>query len=378
MKLDVLHVLPSLDLGGAEHIAVQLLRQSDPRRFATGAACLGPEQHTPLAAQLACAGIPVFFLDKRPGADPACALRLQRTIAHCGPRLLHTHQYVLPYVLPALLTRRELRCVHTVHNLADKEVTGAAQLAHHFAFRLGVTPVAIAEAVKASLQALYRAPEVPLIPNGIRVARYAPDAHQRHRVRRSLGLRPAHVVFVCIARLCEQKNPMALLEAFARGPGQDPRARLVFVGEGALREALEARVHELRLRSVRILGARSNVPALLAAADVFALTSRWEGSPLAVMEAMAAGLPVVATSVGGVPELVHHGDTGLLVPPGASVALATALSRLLADGERRERMGEAAQRHARQHFDSRVMVARYEALYEQKLAERDALEASHA
>lgn len=378
MKLDILHILPDLSLGGAEHIAVQLLRRTHPRRFTTGAVCLGPPEHTALAAQLACAGVPTHFLGKGPGFDPRCVSRLQRLVRACRPRLLHTHQYVMPYVLPVLLMNRELRGVHTVHNLADKEVGLVARGAHHLAFRGGVTPVAISEAVKASLKEVYGTADAPLIPNAIPVARYAPDLYQRARLRRRLGLRRGDVAYTCVARLCEQKNQAALLESFARGPGQDPRARLLLVGEGPQRAALEAQVARLGLTNVRFLGARADIPALLAASDVFVLASRWEGNPLAVMEAMAAGLPVIASAVGGVPELIRHGDTGLLMPLGAVNAFATAMSRLLADRERREAMGQAARRHALRQFDTRLMVERYEALYEQKLAEGSELAVSNA
>src|SRR5262249_52098544 len=119
---------------------------------------------------------------------------------------------------------------------------------------------------------------------------------------------------------------------------------------------------------VTFLGRRSDVPEMLAAADVFVLGSRWEGNPLSVMEAMAAGLPVVVTAVGGVPELVEHGVDGFLIPPGNSTALSEAMQHLHERPGIRSRMGDSAKFHASQKFDSSLMIKAYEDLYDKLLA----------
>jgi len=170
------------------------------------------------------------------------------------------------------------------------------------------------------------------------------------------------VVFSCVGRLEPQKNPLLLLQAIAEV--KDPRAHLVLSGDGSLRERLEAytQAHNLRDR-VHFIGKQNDVPSVLAGSDIFVLASNWEGNPLAVMEAMAAGLPVIATGVGGVPELVQSGDQGLLVPAGDRTGFAAAMTALLYEVETRHAMGHAAQARANREFKVERMVNAYANLY---------------
>jgi glycosyltransferase involved in cell wall biosynthesis len=187
--------------------------------------------------------------------------------------------------------------------------------------------------------------EPKVIPNGIDTAAFdRPGARQRWR--QAHGFKDADRIVVSVARLDPQKNPLGLIEAFSRVPD----AHLVLAGAGTLGMEPPPRVH--------VLGVVEDVPELLAAADAFALASDWEGHPVSVMEAMAAGLPVAATAVGGVPEVVEHGVTGLLVPGGDMRALGDAIGAVLdAPG-----MGEAGRRRAA-GFDIARMVDAYAALF---------------
>ena len=158
-----------------------------------------------------------------------------------------------------------------------------------------------------------------------------------------------------------------LLQAFAAL--RDPRAHLLLLGEGSLREQLAASVGSYGLeQQVHLLGKRFDIPEWLGASDVFVLSSDWEGNPLSVMEAMAAGLPVVSTSVGGVPELVEPGQQGFLVPPGDRREFTMAMRRLLENRELMLGMGDAACCHASKSFRVERMVNNYARLYESTLA----------
>jgi glycosyltransferase involved in cell wall biosynthesis len=264
--------------------------------------------------------------------------------------------------------------VHTVHNIAEKEVGWSGRLTHRVAFGRGVIPVAIAEEVADSIRRFYGIDGFPLIPNGVPVDAFRQPSIDREGWRRREGFAPTDVLFVCVAGLRPQKNLPLLLESFGRGPGSDPRARLLFVGDGELRKDLEGRIHAMGLQEkARLLGGRSDVPEVLNAADVFVLSSDWEGNPLSVMEAMAAGKPAVCTAVGGVPELVEDGSCGLLVPPGDAKALARAMRRMLEDHQTRAFMGEAAARRATKSFGLQAMTEAYEDLYGATLAKARAL-----
>ncbi len=188
-----------------------------------------------------------------------------------------------------------------------------------------------------------------VIHNGIDPVSLSQDG--RENFRRALGI-GAEPVVIMVGRLAPPKDPVALLEAL----GGLPAGHIVVAGDGPLRPRVEGAARRLELGRVSLLGFREDIPGLLQACDIFALPSHWEGLPLAVIEAMMAGLPVVATRVGGVPELVEHGVTGLLVPAGDVGALREALGALLADRELRARMGAAGRQRALERFTAQRMV----------------------
>jgi glycosyltransferase involved in cell wall biosynthesis len=236
-----------------------------------------------------------------------------------------------------------------------------------------VLPVSIAQEVtRTFVQEYGRAPTLEIL-NAIPTERYAPDPARRTAWRSQHAVPRDALVFTCVAGLRPQKNHRLLLQAFAQAAPQLPDALLLLVGppdrlDPAYAESLKALAQELGLgQRVRFLGSRADVPDILRASDVFVLSSDYEGNPLSVLEAMAAGLPVISTAVGGVPELVQHGATGLLVPAGDACSLAEAIAQLGCDPARRAAMGNAARQTARQRFDVRVMSLAYATLYQQLL-----------
>jgi glycosyltransferase involved in cell wall biosynthesis len=233
----------------------------------------------------------------------------------------------------------------TVHGWAFRAHQGVESLAYLWADRLmsPLTSMTICVArseFEAGMQAhACRLGRTVIIRNGVDLD--VPRSHAN-------GHRP--MTIVSVGRLRPPKDFLTLLRALALlEPGT---ARTLVVGDGPQRPALAAAVRDLGLTgAVDLLGERDDVAELLAGADVFALCSASEGLPMSVLEAMAAGLPVVASDVGGVPELVRDGETGLLVPPARPAALASALERLAADAALRRRLGEAGRRRAEEHFD---------------------------
>ncbi len=363
MKIRVLEVLATLKRAGAERMAVSLVRGLDPDRFETGVVSLFDAFAEGLEPELAEACIRTWHLGKRPGLDPRMVPRLFRVFRDFRPSILHTHSYVLRYTLPAGVAARAGFMVHTVHNLAGREVDLTGRLIHRLAFRGRVTPVVVAAEVGRSFRKLYGVEPAAAIPNGIETGRYfLPGARQEWR--RANGFSNDDFLVASVARLEPQKNPLGLIESFTRALGQDRRWRLLLAGDGSLRNAAQETALRLGLgERVHFLGVRSDVAELLSASDVFALASHWEGNPIAVMEAMAAGLPVVATAVGGVPELVVHGETGLLAPAGDEQAFAGALAAVAGDPERRRELGAAGLKRSA-GFGVDAMVASYARLFE--------------
>ena len=365
----VLHILPDIGPAGAEQMAVNLMRTLNRAQFEVSAISFFDPSGTDQERILAQDGIPVCYLGKRPSFDPRMFVRVARVLKRVRPHVVHTHRYVLRYALPPMLYGQVPSMVHTVHNLAEKEVDWSGRLIHRIAFRQGVIPVAIAVEVESSIRRYYNVDGFPLILNGIPVSAFRKLSIDHDKWRKKEGFTPTDVLFVCVARLRPQKNPALLLKAFAKRPALDPRAHLLFVGHGELRRDLERQVDTLGLRKkIHFLGVRSDIPEILNAADVFTLSSDWEGNPLSVMEAMAAGTPVISTAVGGVPEVVEDGESGVLVPPGDAQALAVAMQSMLENPRLRTSMGRAAARRAMEHFDLKVMTEAYEELYRATVA----------
>jgi glycosyltransferase involved in cell wall biosynthesis len=367
----VFHILPSLVVGGAERLVVHLVEHLSRERFSPVCICLESPQGTHYEARVQASGTPLYFLGKGAGASWRVLQQLDALFRQYRPTVVHTHIIGLNYAYPLMFRYRTPARVHTVHSLAQHEVgvrIGAWVRILAFRYRIGhVVPVAVAEDVRTTIRQLYGYLDAPLIPNGIPTDEYAPDPNRRRRWRQRHGLEPEAIVLTHVGRFAPPKNHALLIEAFAQVRAHTP-LYLLLVGGGELEDAVRQQVAGLGLQErVRFLGVRADVPAILNASDLFVLSSRWEGNPLSVMEAMAAGLPVVSTAVGGVPELVREGETGLLVPSGDAAALARALQALVDDPARREAMGAAARQHAITHFDIRHTVRQYEALYERLL-----------
>ncbi len=354
MKLRILEVLATLRRAGAETVATSLACGLDRGRFEANVVSLYdafPDGFEPVLESCA---VTCRHLGKRRGFDPSMFGRLRRTVSEFRPHIVHTHSYVLRYAW----TAGAPAIVHTVHNLAEKEVDRVGRLLQQLAFRRGVTAVAISEAVAESFRRLYGRDPDALIPNAIDLDRFGGPSDWRERQ----GFSTADLLIVSVARLEPQKNPLGLIDAFAAA--REPNWRLLLAGDGSMRPAAEQRVRELGIADrVSFLGVRQDIPDMLAAADIFVLASEWEGSPVAVIEAMASGLPVIATDVGGVPELVEDAVTGLLVPAGNSARFAAALTRLANDAAGRRQMSQCARRRAAR-FSIGGMIGAYSELFE--------------
>jgi glycosyltransferase involved in cell wall biosynthesis len=183
-------------------------------------------------------------------------------------------------------------------------------------------------------------------------------------MKRKLGAEGAWPIVGCIGRLSEQKAQHYLVEAVALLTGKYPQIKLLLAGEGELRPFLQKRIQDLGLSShVFLLGERDDIADLLTVFDVYAMSSRWEGVGRALTEAMYTGLPVAATSVNGVTELISHEETGLLAPPDNHRALATAIDRLASDRELAKRLGSNARQRTRELMDGQRMIMAIEELY---------------
>lgn len=357
----IVHVLSSYGVGGQERVALDLAIGQKARGHDVSVISLAPPPDGAMADEFAAAGIPVGRVAKRDGLDPTLVPRLASALRDRRADVVHTHNPMpLIYGAPAARLARAA-AIHTKHGINPGGPghrwlrRAAAGFVHEF------VAVSATTAVQARSQRDAPPQKLHTIPNGIRLDRYAPDPEARAAARVELGLGDAWVVGT-VGRLDPVKNQAMLVRAMA--PILSSQVRLVIVGEGDARPEIEAAIAQLaEPRWVVMTGRRMDVPRLIHAFDVFALSSAMEGLPLVVPEAMSAGLPIVTTGVGGLPDVVDDQVTGRVVPVDEH-ALGAALAELEADRDRARAMGARARSEALRRFSHDRMVDAYLALYE--------------
>ncbi|APR83546.1 Poly(glycerol-phosphate) alpha-glucosyltransferase [Minicystis rosea] len=365
----VVHVVLGLDVGGLERMLLRLLAHTDRERFAPVVCTL--DAPGVLAPELARLGVPLTEIRRRPGLDARLPWRLAQWLKREGARIVHTHN-PSPHFYGALAARiaRGPRVVHTKHGRNAPEIPRKVLL-NRIAAKLSDRVVAVSDDTAGVALDIERVNprKIVTILNGVDTHEFRPGRDVA-AARVALGV-PAHGFHVgCVARLAEVKDHRTLLQAFARFRLVRPDAHLTFIGRGPEQADLEARAAEPDLRgAVTFAGERGEVAPLYAAFDVFALASRSEGISLTLLEAAAAGLPIVATRVGGNGEVVADGRSGILVPPADPIAFANALADVAARSDRAD-LGAAGRARVEQRFSAERMARAYHALYAELLGIR--------
>lgn len=352
----------SLSPGGTERLVIEICRHLADRVEST-VCCLDPPGAW--ASEIEQLGVPVLSLGRAPGFHPAMALRLARVMAARRIEVLHCHHYS-PFVYGRLATAicPRVRLVFTEHGrLSDDAPSRKRRFVNPVLARWPGRLYAVSEDLKRHMVAEgFPAGRVQVLHNGIDPAR-RPTRDARHAARAALGLAPGAFVVGAVGRLEPVKSLATMLRAHAVLVARHPSAALAIVGDGSERPALEALACELGLGgSVRFAGHRADVRALMPAFDVHVNCSIYEGLSLTILEAMAAGLPVVATPVGGNPEVVVDGETGRLAT-GHPHALAAAVLALARDPAARSALGDAGRWRVKRHFSVARMVAQYAEAY---------------
>lgn len=366
-RIKVVYLAHTFMVGGAEEMVLSLARHL-PERFEPVVVCIN--EPGPIGAEIAATGVPLHSLGLTPGLSrPLDLLRLRDFLFGCQAPIVHT------FLLTASLYGRFAAMLAGVPIVIGSEVNIYANkrplhiAAERWLMRWTDAVVVSAEAVRD-----FYVRQIDADPGKVEVIYNAVDWAQlqttmtREQVRASCGIPAAAPVAGILARLTEQKAHHHLLEAMARTPAL-ASLHLLIAGVGELRDDLQRRVESLGLQTrVHFLGMRRDVGNVLAAMDVFVLPSLWEGLPLAMVLAMGAGVPVVATAVAGVPEVVKHGERGLLVSPGDVDGLGAALARILGDAPERAAFGAAARAFVRPRFGADQFVRSMTGLYDRLLA----------
>jgi len=360
--MHIAHVLSSFGLGGQERMAVDLARAQRAAGHQVMAVSLAPPPEGPLAETFLEAGVKALTVAKRRGFDLTLPLRLGQLFAREGVEIVHTHNpQPLIYGAPAGKLAGAV-LIHTKHG------RNPDRLRRRWLRRAAAELVDAYVAVSPSTAAFARehrdcdGARLHVIANGIDVTRFTLGASVRSAVRDELGIPRDAWVVGTIGRLAPEKDQAALVRAMA--PLLEEKRRLVIVGDGDERMALDRLVRDLpRGRFVHLTGMRRDPARLLAAFDVFALSSATEGLPLVLLEAMAAALPVVSTDVGGIGDVIEHERTGFLVPRTSMGRFADELSRLYRNPDLARKIGMTARHAVRSAYSLERMAGDYAKLY---------------
>lgn len=364
--MNVTHFVENLNRGGLERVVIDLIQAQLDLGYRCQVVCLF--ERGSLAGEVLERGIPVLACGKRRGLDVGAVLRARRFIRGHGTDVLHTHNMAAHYHgIAATIGLKLRRRINTRHGMGFLGKPGRRDWLYARTLPATDAVVTVCEAARRDLLArgIGPAEKLVVVPNGIRVDRFAAASEQsRARLVELLGV-PTHTRLVgFVGRLNWAKDPATLIRAFAEVCKRLSDVMLVIVGDGQLREELlDVAQSEGVTDRVRFMGDRSDVSELLPGMSLFALSSLTEGYSIALLEACAAGLPIVATAVGGNAEIVRDGINGRIVAPSDCAALATAMHELLADPQRAQRMGHAGREWVLQRGSFRAMAADYAEIY---------------
>lgn len=365
VKRIICQLVHGLPVGGTEVLVERFVR-CFAEDYRVIVACM--DQVGELGERLASDGFEVELLQRRPGFDWRCVSRIARLLRKARVDILHAQQYTpFAYAMATRLLGGRPRIVFTEHGRFFPDLPSRKRkIFNRFLLRRADRIIAVGRSVQHALVHNEGLPaaRIEVIYNGVRQSRFDSRGDAK-LVRQELDLRSEDFVVIQVARLDSIKDHETALRAVAKAKESLPHIKLLIVGDGPQKPLIENAIDQLGLRDfVCMLGMRQDVHRLLAAADVFLLSSLSEGIPVTIIEAMFSDLPVVSTNVGGVPELLEHNRTGLLAPVGADRELADSLVKLATDAPFRQGLAVAARRAAEEKFSEEKMMAAYARVYD--------------
>ena len=368
-KLRVMHLIHQLGAGGAENGIVNIANHIDCNAFESAiCAFVGGGA---LTKRLDLKRTALFEMEKRSGNDIRLPFNLYRLFRRWKPDIVHTHAWGT--LLEGIVAARFAKVPAVIHGehgtLQDKAQNIVIQ---RFLWRSvdRVLSVSAAHARQMSKTIGFPVDRIDVLANGVNTDLFG---KQTPNIKDELGLADDSFVIGTVGRLVPVKNQRLLIRTFANLTTRHNQLHLVITGDGPLKRELESMANALNCREhVHFLGRRSDVPRIMAGLDVFVLCSHSEGMSNTILEAMSSGLPVIATDVGGNPELVVHGRTGMLVPSDNDDALGAAIESLIVDADLKVSMGRYGRERAAREFSLQAMVRRYEKLYQRCLFSKSA------
>ena len=361
-KPTIAHVLLSFGVGGQERVVLDLIDAQKRDGYPVKVIALSAASPGDLESEFRARGADVFRPKRRAGFDFGLYQKLWAYFRKEKVGVVHTHNPA-PLLYGAASARlAKIPVVHTKHG-------EHRDLPHRMAMRRAAArAVSVYVAVSETTADFAREHDecnlnkLRIIRNGTNLDRFTSNTGGRSRIRRELGIGEDASVAICVGRFVPEKNQELLLNAASKGLSEN--RHLVFVGDGQLHASFVNRVSTMSSRKqIHVLGQRSDIPDLLHASDVFVISSRTEGLPIGLLEAMAVGLPVVSTRVGGIPNVIEDGVTGVLVDPLDAQALGAAIERVLSAPEWARELGQKGKALVLEDFGADRMHREYASVY---------------
>lgn len=353
--MKIIQIMPEFGLAGAEtmceNLSYELIRQGHEVVIISLYTF-----HSPITDRLENSGVKVVYLDKKPGLDFSIIMKLVKVFKMIKPDVIHTHRYVMQYAIPAAIFTGIKKRIHTVHNVAIKENSKMARVLNGVFYRgNNVIPVALSNRIKETIIKEYRLDpsRIPVIFNGIDLSKCV--------VKHNYGVKN-YFTILHVGRFTEQKNHQMLIKAFSKVLKSAPNCVLQLIGDGETRLEIESLVITLQIEDkVKFLGLKDDVYNYMNSADLFVLPSLYEGMPMTLIEAMGSGLPIIATEVGGIPDILVNGQEAVLTDV-KEEELTEAILKLYADEKERRKLGQNA-RNKSSLFSAMKMAESYVEVY---------------
>lgn len=353
--MTILQFMPEFGLAGAETMCENLTYELVNKGHKVIVVSLY-DYHSPITDRIEKHNITLIYLGKKSGPDLSIIKKIRAVIKQYKPEIIHTHLYILKYVALASVGLGQIGIVHTVHNIAEKENGPIDRAINKFLFNIGkAVPVALSELVEKTIEHVYGLPKakIPVIFNGVPLPTEIPD--------RDLSYNET-IKIINVGRYTEVKNQMSLIKAVINLHKKDNRIQLDIYGDGPLKASLNSLIRENHAEGyIHENGLTDNVKEKLQTADIFVLPSVYEGIPMTIIEAMGAKMPIIATNVGGIPDMITDGIDGLICETD-SESIASSIDTIIKDKKLRRDISENALLKA-EVFSSAKMAEKYEHLY---------------
>ncbi len=357
--MKIMQIMPEFELAGAEIMAENLTYALRKKGHDVVVISMY-DRHTQITDRLEASGVKIHYLGKKSGLDLSVINKMRKVFKAERPDVIHTHRYLSRYAIPAAVMAGVKGRVHTLHSVASMEVGDRDKKFNSFFYRhVGMQPVAITPEVKKTVEEVYKLPpeKIGMVHNGINIDKCTPkrDYSQNGTFR-----------LVHIGRFQDVKNHDSIIKAFSMVHKKHPDTKLCFYGQGVLLDSCKKLAEELGLSdSIEFCGVTGDVYSVLACADAFLLCSHYEGMPMTLIEAMASGLPIVATAVGGIVDIIEDRECGLLCRDDID-DIAEKICNLISDESLREKCGKEAAKRAN-NFSSDSMADGYIKIYNKVL-----------